>query len=121
MNVLWVFLGGGLGSVLRFGMSFWLRNWAISFPWPTFAVNLTSCLLLGVLAGIAAKSEMPVTWRLLLLTGFCGGFSTFSTFSFEAFELLQLGRTSSAVMYLTGSVLTGLAGILAGWYLSRFY
>lgn len=119
MNLLWVFIGGGLGSLLRYGMAVWLRHWAYQFPWPTFAVNVVSCLLLGFLAGFAERSGMSVTWRILLLTGFCGGFSTFSTFSFEAFELLQIGRHTTAFTYLTGSVITGLAGILAGWYLSR--
>lgn len=121
MNLLWVFIGGGLGSMLRFGMSVWLRNWAVNFPWPTFATNLASCLFLGFLVGFAEKAGLSQTWRVLFLTGFCGGFSTFSTFSFEAFELLQIGRLGTALAYILGSVLTGLAGILVGWFLSRLF
>lgn len=121
MNLLWVFIGGGLGSLLRYAFGLWLRGQAEAFPWPTFAANLLSCLLLGLLAGYAVRHDMPLSWRLLLLTGFCGGFSTFSTFSLETFQLLQLGRQLAALTYVVVSLLSGLLGIVAGWGLSKWW
>ena len=80
-----------------------------SFPWVTFAVNVLGCLLIGLFTGIAASDHLPAQWKLVLVTGFCGGFTTFSTFSYEALALLRNGHTGTFVLYILLSVCLGLA------------
>lgn len=89
MTVLWVFLGGGLGAVSRFGISKWLGEQSEVFPYATFVSNLIATLILGLVVYYAPHKVSNEGVKLFLLTGFCGGFSTFSTFSYETFQLLQ--------------------------------
>ncbi len=111
MSYLAIFLGGGLGSVARFGLSRWAITAGKEVLWGTLAANTLACLILGYLAfSIADESYSPNT-RLLLATGFCGGFSTFSTFSLEAFALMQSGRSGLAALYVGLSLLLGLSAI----------
>lgn len=109
----WVFLGGGLGSICRFGVSQIVNS--SSFPWATFVANAVSCIILGLLLAIQFKSPMNPAWRLLLTTGFCGGFSTFSTFSAETFALMQNGQALYAFLNIAGSILMGLLCVFVGF------
>lgn len=100
-----VFIGGGLGSMLRFGISRWLGVPGSGFPWATFWANLLACLVLGLgFFYFTRKGEIPSHFQWLVLTGFCGGFSTFSTFSLETLHLLQTGQTGLALMYVGSSL-----------------
>lgn len=117
---MWVFLGGGLGSICRFAIARVLPVPDLTFPWPTFWANLVSCLILGWLVGQKIQGDVSATLGFLLMTGFCGGFSTFSTFSYEAFSLMEDGRVALAFFYMAGSMATGLLCIYAGWKLSYF-
>ncbi|RMG87333.1 MAG: fluoride efflux transporter CrcB [Bacteroidetes bacterium] len=87
-----VFLGGGLGSLVRFSISKILAPYSALFPWATFAANAISCVVLGMLVGMNLRGHINDSFRLLLMTGFCGGFSTFSTFTNETFYLFQTGH-----------------------------
>ncbi len=113
MNYLWVFIGGGLGSLCRFGLNLWL-NRSLIYPYGTLLANGLSCILLGLLVGLVSRNLLPLEYRLLLVTGFCGGFSTFSTFSNELVQLLKQGEWPVAMVYMFGSLLVGLLGIFAG-------
>jgi len=116
-SVLLVFLGGGLGSVCRYGVSqIWMTS---KLPYGTLTANILSSLLLGLLIGLSAAEILKSQQRLLLMTGFCGGFSTFSTFSGELIELYQSGETNLTVLYLILSILSGVVSIIIGIYLSR--
>ncbi len=99
-KLLYVFIGGGIGSVLRFGISLLMMNVnKTAFPAATLISNFLSCLVLGLtvfLLGEKFNSEISI--RLLILTGFCGGFSTFSAFGFETIELIRTGNTMYAVL-----------------------
>src|SRR6478672_9090972 len=92
-NLLLVGLGGGAGSIMRYLCQRWINaSYLHSFPLATFLVNASGCLLIGMLYALAEKSQvMSPEVRLLLVTGFCGGFTTFSTFAFENMTLLRSG------------------------------
>lgn len=90
-----------------------------SFPWATFAVNVIGCLLIGLLTGIASSGHLPAQWKLVLVTGFCGGFTTFSSFSKEALMMLQLGNYWNFAFYVALSVVVGIAFVAFGYSLFR--
>jgi len=107
---LYVGLGGMLGSMARYALHLLISSRSLSvFPWGTFTVNITGCLLIGVLVGMESRHVIindPLKW--LLITGFCGGFTTFSTFSIEALGLFHQQQYISFFGYTVGSVLLGM-------------
>ena len=109
-----VFLGGGLGSICRFGISRLLAAQGQDFPWATLWANLLSSFLLGTLIGLRIKGHLPVAWQYLLMAGFCGGFSTFSTFAFESLALFQDGKWEHGFGNIAISLVLGLAAVYAG-------
>jgi CrcB protein len=117
-NLLLVFLGGGLGSIVRFSLGRWvnaLHNH--HFPWGTLVVNIVACFILGFVIGLADhKQVISASSRLFWTVGFCGGFSTFSTFSNETFYLIQSGFTLSLILYISLSLLLCVAAIFGGLY-----
>lgn len=115
-NILLVGLGGGLGSILRYLCQKWIYNlYPHPFPWGTFMVNLGGCLVIGILFGISEKtSALSPEWRLLLTTGFCGGFTTFSTFAYENMMLLRSGDLTYFLLYTILSIVLGVAGVFGG-------
>jgi fluoride exporter len=120
-NVLLVGLGGGLGSIARYlWQQWWTDHYPRSFPWGTFSVNLVGCLIIGVIAGLSIRSaEISSNWKLFLMTGICGGFTTFSAYSLESITLLRENKTGIFVLYVGGSVLFGLLGTYLGFKLGR--
>jgi CrcB protein len=120
-NILLVGLGGGLGSMLRYLCQKWLYQLAPHpFPWGTFAVNLTGCFLIGLFWGITFKSfAVNEGWKLFLMTGICGGFTTFSAFTLESIGLLREQKTGLFFSYIIGSVVLGLIATYAGMKIIR--
>ena len=115
-----VFVGGGLGSLLRFGLGRWFGAASgHTFPIGTFAVNILACFMLGLIVGLADQKQMlsPFT-RLFWAVGFCGGFSTFSTFSLENLQFMQTGQFSIMLLYIGLSFLVCLAATFTGQYLA---
>ena len=113
-NLLLIFLGGGIGSVLRYLIGkFTLQYYSGSFPAGTFIANAFSCFLIGGILYLYLSRDVVVNKSLtfLLITGFCGGLSTFSTFSFETFELMKQGLYFTAFLNVILSVLVGLTAI----------
>lgn len=92
-----MFIGGGLGSWCRYGIALWLLTYKFSFPWATLLANALSCFVLGLMLPLVSNNAVPDSQRLLVMTGFCGGFSTFSTFTSESWQLFQQGRWEHAL------------------------
>lgn len=109
-----IFLGGGLGSLARYAIGQGLMRYQLLFPLATLLTNLCACLILGYLIGLNLQGGLQSSHRLLLMTGFCGGFSTFSTFSAETLYLLQHGHYAYALLNVAGSLLLCLAAVYLG-------
>lgn len=113
----WIALAGGLGALARFALDGAARaRWDRVFPWPTLLINTTGSLLLGVVTGLVLFQGDPSPLRMILGTGFCGGYTTFSTASFETVRLVQRGSVLPAVSNAAGTlILTVGAGALGLW------
>lgn len=120
-----VFVGAGLGAVLRWWLGVLLNGLWATIPLGTLAANLLGGYLIGLALGwFIALPHLAPAWRLFIVTGFCGGLTTFSTFSAELVHLLQHERYGwfvvSALLHLGGSVAMTFAGVASmGWLLNR--
>ena len=113
-----VFLGGGLGSGLRYLVTIAMNQYSKVLPFGTFTVNMIGCLLIGLVLGYAQKENtLTSNQTLLLATGFCGGFTTFSAFASENLELIRNGELFNFSIYAIGSVFLGIVLILIGYLL----
>ncbi|UZR93755.1 fluoride efflux transporter CrcB [Chondrinema litorale] len=114
-NLLLIFIGGGLGSCCRYLLSLWLNTPASNFPLGTFAANVLSCMVLGFASILVIeKLELSTHIRFLIMTGFCGGFSTFSTFDSEIFAIIERDNYLSSLIYAVISILAGLGALFIG-------
>jgi CrcB protein len=123
MGYLIVFLGGGLGAMLRHGMNLLGARLFpnLGFPIATMTVNITGSIVMGVLAAIFAfKGGGSQHWRLFLTTGILGGYTTFSSFSLDVALLYERGDLLNAALYILGSVVLSIIGILLGLTLTRY-
>tara|TARA_B100001173_G_scaffold203086_1_gene175182 strand:+ start:1718 stop:2086 length:369 start_codon:yes stop_codon:yes gene_type:complete len=119
-SFLLVFLGGGLGSGLRYLVTIAMNQYSKVLPFGTFAVNMIGCLLIGLVLGYAQKENtLTSNQTLLLATGFCGGFTTFSAFANENLELIKNGEIFNFSIYAITSILVGILAVLAGFYLTN--
>ena len=121
MNYLIVFLGGGVGSMLRHGVNLLCaRLFGIGFPFGTLTVNITGSIVMGLLAGyFAFKGDAAQSWRLFLMTGVLGGYTTFSAFSLDAIFLYERGQIGMAALYIAASGAVSILGLFAGLMLIR--
>jgi fluoride exporter len=118
----WVSLGGGLGALARFTLGAWIvRRSGASFPVNTLLINVTGSLAIGVLLVLLTERfETDPAWRLFLVVGFLGGYTTFSSYSFEAVALLSAGEWMRAAWYVLGSNGLALLACAAGMVIARF-
>lgn len=120
-QIILVGIGGGVGSILRYLVKVAAEKiYGNSIPLATFTANMLGCLLIGLLLGYFTKNQnIPSDWSLLLVTGFCGGFTTFSTFSSENLSLIQSGNYLTATFYILGSLILGVFAVFAGFGLVK--
>ena len=121
MSYVLVFFGGGLGASLRHFINLaCARGFGTVFPWGTFIINITGSTVMGLIAGyLAFKGEASQPWRLFLMTGVLGGYTTFSAFSLDTVLLYERGQVGLALFYVVGSVVLSIAGLFAGLALVR--
>ncbi len=111
-NLILIGLGGGLGSILRYLSVLYFKENA--YPWATLFVNILGSFIIGIVVALFLKNgNWPLSYRLFLATGICGGFTTFSSFSLENMELLSAGKYGLALFYICISIM---GGLLACWW-----
>ena len=116
-----VAVGGAVGALSRFGLDRLIerRTFAV-FPWSTFTINISGCVLIGVIvAALVDRPHAPAWVRTGLVVGLLGGYTTFSTFAQEGLDLFREGQPGTAMLYAGGSVLVGLAAVWAGTLVGR--
>src|SRR4051812_17983209 len=92
-----VFIGGGLGSIARFLVGKAYSSWQPDFPFATLTSNFLSCIVFGIVVMLGVdKINLTYPLKLLLITGFCGGFSTYSAFTFETVDMFKSGQNALA-------------------------
>lgn len=120
-ELIFIFLGGGTGSALRYCIQLLMHERIVpyTFPWATLTVNLLGSFLIGLFYAISERFNLSFEVRLLLTTGLCGGFTTFSTFSNDGISLLKGEFYGTFILYTLVSIGIGLAAVLAGSYLGK--
>jgi len=121
IQALLVAVGGAIGSLLRYYVGQWaLKLMGPAFPWGTLTVNVVGCFVIGLFTElIARKFNASVELRLLLVTGFLGGFTTFSAFSLDAISLFERGEAVAGGVYIAASVGLSMAAVISGLAVMR--
>ncbi len=120
-NILIIGIGGFLGAVARYGVALWIgQRWGRNFPLGTFVINVTGSFLIGLLMTLMTERiiENP-QWRLLLVVGFLGAYTTFSTFEYETGGLLKDGEWLYAGFNVIGSVAVGFIALKLGEVIAK--
>jgi CrcB protein len=120
IQALLVAAGGAIGSVLRYYVGQWSLLMGPSFPWGTLTVNVVGCFVIGVFSELLMRRfNASVELRLLLVTGFLGGFTTFSAFSLGAITLFERGQIVAGSVYVAASIGLSMAAVASGLALMR--
>ena len=120
-KIISVFIGGGLGAILRFVVSGFSKKYFMTSIFGTLFVNLLGCLLIGYVFGyILNKTELfPEVFKIFIVAGFLGGLTTFSTFNLEIFEFLRVGKIFQGLLYMFLSCVFGLFFTYVGYLASK--
>lgn len=121
MNFLYVAIGGAIGAIARYGISILMAHHTSAPSWgSTLLVNIVGSLLIGLFYGYFQKHGLGNSpWNLLLITGFCGGFTTFSSFSLDLFRTLTEGQFLTAFLYPLLSIALSFLALAIGIYISK--
>ncbi len=119
-DIVLVGIGSGIGGICRYLISLLIGQTYGGFPWGTFSVNIVGCLLIGILWGLTSRFQnLSPVFSLLLMVGFCGGFTTFSTFSKEGLAMLQTNNYMLFTLYTLGSVALGIIAVALGYITAK--
>ena len=118
-----VALGGAVGSVARYWVGSTIANrFGTKFPYGTFLVNITACVIIGFsLTFLGKRAELSPAWRFLIPIGFVGAYSTFSTYEWETLSTIRSGAFLLATLYVVGSFVVGLAAVWFGAFLAEVW
>jgi len=122
MIYLWVAIGSAIGGVLRYAIARAMEPVSGGFPWGTFVVNVLGCVVIGFFGTLTLASgryAVAESWRIFVMVGICGGFTTFSSFSLQTFERMRSGAWAVAGAYVVGSVVACVVGVWAGHVLAQ--
>lgn len=120
MNALLVAAGGAIGAVLRYLLGSWIQGrLGPDFPWGTFVVNVSGCLLIGAVLGVVERGALPAEARLFVAVGVLGGYTTFSTFGYETLRLIESGEIIPALFNAFGQLALGLVAVYLGLAAAR--
>lgn len=121
VNILIIGLGGFLGAIARYGAAVWIgERWGRNFPLGTFVINVSGSFLIGLLMSLFTERFMVnPQWRLMLVVGFLGAYTTFSTFEYETGALLKDGEWLVALMNVVLSVVAGFVALKLGEVLAK--
>ena len=115
-------VGSFIGGVLRYVVAKTIQTTLLTtFPFGTLTVNIIGCFTIGVLFGISSRGNLTQDWRLFLVTGLCGGFTTFSSFSQETFSLLRDGQYFYTGGYIAASVILGVFATIIGFSIIKLF
>jgi len=122
-TILLIGSGGFVGSVARYYISKIIQDSSFtSFPTGTLSINIIGSLIIGFFLGLALKHpSFTVEWRMILMVGFCGGFTTFSTFTSENLKLIQDGQFFYVFLYTGLSVFLGFSAVYLGYIISKLF
>lgn len=120
-ELVYIFLGGGLGSVFRYLLHLLINGKSpiIGFPWSTFTVNIAGSLLIGIFYALSTRLHLSYETRLFLTVGLCGGFTTFSAFSNESLFLFREEAYGTLAIYVLSSVILSIFAVWAGAYIAH--
>ena len=122
---MWAFCSIGFGAFLGANVRYWVGKWALErrgilFPYGTLIINVSGSFILGVfMTWSMQRMNLDPRWRLLVVTGFCGGYTTFSTYSLESMQLLLEGRVGACLANIALSTFLGLTAVGLGMSLGR--
>ena len=119
-EMLWVFIGGGLGSICRYAINFVLKQTDSLYPWPTLLANAIGSLIIGILADqLMRNTSIYSASTLFWIVGFCGGLTTFSTFAFENLTLFRNSGITSLIIYASLTYFVCLGMVILGNSISK--
>ena len=118
-----VAIGGAIGAVARYWLGGQIdTRWPMSFPLGTSFINLTGSFIIGFFMGLVSqRATLHPHWRLLIVAGFVGAYTTFSTFEYETLQLIEKGQAALALFYVTSSVLIGFIAVWFGTFAARLF
>ncbi|MFA5354917.1 MAG: fluoride efflux transporter CrcB [Thermodesulfovibrionales bacterium] len=121
MNYLIIGIGGFLGAIARYLLGFWIgERWGRELPWGTFFINVSGSFLIGLIMTLLTERFMAnPQWRLFLVVGFLGAYTTFSSFEYETGGLVRDGEWFFALLNIVGSVVAGFVALKAGEFLAK--
>jgi CrcB protein len=120
MNVLYVIIGGSLGTLSRYYVTGWVADWLGPRPIGVFVVNIAGSFVIGLFLTLSEERfAWPPELRVLIAVGFLGAFTTFSTLTWETLQLLEVRDLAGATVNIAGSVICGMAAVYAGTVLGR--